>query len=54
MRVALLAALVIAQAPPAFDVASIKPNNSGAIGEQVRFYPPSGRVQMTNVTRQAG
>jgi uncharacterized protein (TIGR03435 family) len=50
MRVAVLAALVIAQAPLAFDVASIKPNNSGAVGEQVRFYPPSGRVTMTNVT----
>jgi uncharacterized protein (TIGR03435 family) len=36
--------------PRAFDVASIKPNNSGAVGEQVRFYPPSGRVMMTNVT----
>ena len=50
MRIALLAALIVAQAPLAFDVASIKPNNSGAIGEQVRFFPPSGRVQMTNVT----
>jgi uncharacterized protein (TIGR03435 family) len=50
MRIALLAALVVAQAPLAFDVAAIKPNNSGAIGEQVRFYPPSGRVRMTNVT----
>jgi uncharacterized protein (TIGR03435 family) len=49
MRVALLA-LVIAQAPPAFDVASIKPNTSGAMAEQVRFFPPSGRVQMTNVS----
>jgi uncharacterized protein (TIGR03435 family) len=39
-----------AQAPMAFDVASIKPNHSGAVGEQVRFYPPSGRVTMTNVT----
>jgi uncharacterized protein (TIGR03435 family) len=45
-----VSALLIAQAPLAFDVASIKPNNSGAIGEQVRFYPPSGRVTMTNVT----
>jgi uncharacterized protein (TIGR03435 family) len=43
-------ALLVAQAPMAFDVASIKPNNSGAVGEQVRFYPPSGRVTMTNVT----
>jgi uncharacterized protein (TIGR03435 family) len=34
----------------AFDVASIKPNNSGTVGESVRFYPPSGRVTMTNVT----
>ena len=42
--------LLIAQAPSAFDVASIKPNHSGAVGEHVRFYPPSGRVQMTNVT----
>lgn len=50
MKVALLAALLAAQAPAAFDVAAIKPNNSGAIGEQVRFYPPSGRVTMTNVT----
>jgi len=41
---------LVAQAPLAFDVASIKPNNSGAIPEQVRFYPPSGRVTMTNVT----
>jgi uncharacterized protein (TIGR03435 family) len=40
----------MAQAPRAFDVAAIKPNHSGAIGEQVRFYPPSGRVTMTNVT----
>jgi uncharacterized protein (TIGR03435 family) len=45
-----LCALLVAQAPAAFDVAAIKPNNSGAIGEQVRFYPPSGRVTMTNVT----
>jgi uncharacterized protein (TIGR03435 family) len=45
-----LPALLIAQAPPAFDVAAIKPNHSGAVGEQVRFYPPSGRVTMTNVT----
>jgi uncharacterized protein (TIGR03435 family) len=45
-----LPALLIAQAPPAFDVASIKPNNSGATVESVRFYPPSGRVTMTNVT----
>jgi uncharacterized protein (TIGR03435 family) len=50
VRIALLAALIVSQAPAAFDVASIKPNNSGAIGEQVRFYPPSGRVTMTNVT----
>ena len=50
MRVALLYALLIAQGPAAFDVASIKPNNSGAVGEQVRFFPPSGRVTMTNVT----
>jgi uncharacterized protein (TIGR03435 family) len=50
MRVALLAALVIAQAPPAFDVASIRPNTSGATAEQVRFFPPGGRVQMTNVS----
>ena len=50
MRIALLAALIVAQAPVAFDVASITPNNSGAVGEQVRFYPPSGRVTMTNVT----
>ena len=50
MRIALLAALLTAQAPPAFDVAAIKPNHSDAIGEQVRFYPPSGRVTMTNVT----
>jgi uncharacterized protein (TIGR03435 family) len=45
-----LSALLIAQVPMMFDVASIKPNHSGAIGEQVRFYPPSGRVTMTNVT----
>ncbi len=45
-----LPALVVAQTPLAFDVAPIKPNNSGAIAEQVRFYPPSGRVTMTNVT----
>jgi uncharacterized protein (TIGR03435 family) len=45
-----LPALLIAQPPLAFDVASIKPNRSGSIGEQVRFYPPSGRVTMTNVT----
>jgi uncharacterized protein (TIGR03435 family) len=50
VRIALLAALVVAQAPLAFDVASIKVNNSGAMAEQVRFYPPSGRVTMTNVT----
>ena len=48
--VVLIAALVVAQAPLAFDVAAIKPNKSGAVGEQVRFYPPSGRVTMTNVT----
>ena len=50
--VALIAAWVAlgAQEPLVFDVASIKPNNSGAVGEQVRFYPPSGRVTMTNVT----
>jgi uncharacterized protein (TIGR03435 family) len=50
MKTALLAAIIIAQAPLAFDVVSVKPNNSGAVGEQVRFFPPSGRVQMTNVT----
>ena len=51
-----MASLLHAQ-PPAradetliFDVASIKLNNSGAIGESVRFFPPSGRVTMTNVT----
>ena len=50
--VALVAAGIAlrAQEPLVFDVASIKPNNSGAVGEQVRFYPPSGRVTMTNVT----
>jgi uncharacterized protein (TIGR03435 family) len=41
---------IAAQQPLAFDVASIKPNNSGAVGEQVRFFPPSGRVALTNVT----
>jgi uncharacterized protein (TIGR03435 family) len=45
-----LSAPLIAQAPLAFDVASIKPKTSGAMGEQVRFFPPSGRVQMTNVS----
>ena len=50
MRSLLFAALLLAQTPTAFDVASIKVNNSGAVGEQVRFYPPSGRVTMTNVT----
>jgi len=50
MRIALLAAFIVAQAPAAFDVASIKPNDSGAVAQQVRFYPPSGRVTMTNVT----
>lgn len=51
-------ALLRAQQPPPavealmFDVASIKPNNSGAVGESVRFHPPSGRVTMTNVTLQ--
>ena len=48
------ASLLHAQPPTpqalVFDVASIKPNNSGAMGESVRFYPPSGRVTMTNVT----
>jgi len=42
--------LLVAQSPLAFDVASIKSNNSGAMGESVRFFPPSGRVTMTNVT----
>jgi len=50
VRVALLAAAILMQAPAAFDVASIKVNNYGAVGEQVRFFPPSGRVTMTNVT----
>ena len=50
MRIVLLAALVVLQAPLAFDIASIKPNTSGAMGESVRFFPPSGRVTMTNVT----
>ena len=51
-----MAALLHAQPPPpaadalVFDVASIKPNNSGTIGQSVRFFPPSGRVTMTNVT----
>ena len=40
-----LRALDVAQAPLAFDVASIKPNNSGA-SPAGRFYPPSGRVTM--------
>jgi uncharacterized protein (TIGR03435 family) len=52
VTIALLAAFVIAQAALAFDVASIKPNNSGAVGTEVRFYPPSGRVTMTNITLQ--
>src|SRR5436305_10889976 len=43
-------ALAIAQAPLLFDVASIKPNNSGSIAQSVRFYPPSGRVTITNAT----
>jgi uncharacterized protein (TIGR03435 family) len=34
----------------AFDVASVKPNNSGTIAQSVRFYPPSGRVTITNAT----
>ena len=43
--------LVIAQtAPASYDVASIKPNHSGAMGEQIRFFPPSARVTMTNIT----
>ena len=33
-----LPALLIAQAPLAFDVASIKPNNSGAVGEPATLY----------------
>ena len=50
MRIALLVALVLAQAPLEFDVASIKPNHSGTIAQSVRFYPPSGRVTITNAT----
>jgi uncharacterized protein (TIGR03435 family) len=50
VRIVLLALVLAGQAPLAFDVASIKPNNSGAVGEQVRFFPPSGRVALTNVT----
>jgi uncharacterized protein (TIGR03435 family) len=42
--------LAVAQAPLTFDVASIKPNNSGSIAQSVRFYPPSGRVTITNGT----
>src|SRR4051812_7168416 len=41
---------LFAQEPLVFDVASIKPNNSGAVGQSVRFYPPSGRVTITNAT----
>ena len=50
MRIALLAALIVAQAPLAFDVASIKPNTSGEARQGVRFYPPSDRVVVTNLT----
>jgi uncharacterized protein (TIGR03435 family) len=50
VRTVLLAAFVLAQAPLVFDVASIKPNNSGSIAQSVRFYPPSGRVTITNAT----
>ncbi len=39
MRLALLAALVLVQAAPAFDVASIKPNTSDEVMPGVRFYP---------------
>jgi uncharacterized protein (TIGR03435 family) len=50
MRIAVLIALVVSQAPLAFDVASIKPNTSGETRQGVRFYPPSDRVVVTNLT----
>jgi uncharacterized protein (TIGR03435 family) len=45
-----LPVLLIAQTPLAFDVASIKPNTSGEARQGVRFYPPSDRVVVTNMT----
>jgi uncharacterized protein (TIGR03435 family) len=40
--------LALAQAPPSFDAASIRPNNSGARAGGVRALP--GRIVATNAT----
>ena len=48
--VSMLAVVGSSQAPLTFDVASIKPNNSGEARQGVRFYPPSDRVIVTNMT----
>jgi uncharacterized protein (TIGR03435 family) len=37
-------------AAPVFQVASIRPNTSGETRQGVRFYPPSDRVTVTNLT----
>ena len=48
MRIALLAALIVAQGPAAFDVASIKPNNSADARVMMQMQP--GQLRATNAT----
>jgi uncharacterized protein (TIGR03435 family) len=50
VKSALLAAVLVAQAPLTFEVAAIKPNTSGEARQGVRFFPPSDRVVVTNMT----
>src|SRR5262249_7556457 len=44
------AQLATQSASASYDVASITPNRSGDVGERIRFFPPSARVTMTNIT----
>src|SRR5258706_13013082 len=49
-----LAAVLFAQSasPPAFEVASVKPNRSGSLRTDAKI-SPSGRVELTNQTLKA-
>jgi uncharacterized protein (TIGR03435 family) len=48
----LLAATLSGQAPPAFDVVSIRPNRSGDVRSNIAIQP-GGRVAWTNVTLES-
>jgi len=49
MRILAISVLLVAQAAPAFDVASVKPNPGGAGGRAVRS-EPGGRLRITNAS----